>query len=118
MPRPTSAMRRSRRALATCSSKTASVFPKPTASNSFPSVRVASAAGKLRCTVGTFEKVRSGAAPKGSVVGTAEIAGIMAAKRTAELIPLCHPLPLGKVEVRITIDEALPGFRVEAEVRT
>jgi cyclic pyranopterin phosphate synthase len=46
------------------------------------------------------------------------LAGIMAAKRTAELIPLCHPLPLTKVEVRIDIDDALPGFRVAAEVRT
>ncbi len=83
-----------------------------------PSVRVASASGALRCAIETLEKVRSGAAPKGSVIHTAELAGIMAAKRTAELIPLCHPLPLGKVDVRITIDQALPGFRVAAEVRT
>jgi cyclic pyranopterin phosphate synthase len=56
--------------------------------------------------------------PKGSVIRTAELAGIMAAKRTAELIPLCHPLPLTKAEVVIEIDEVLPGFRVESEVRT
>jgi cyclic pyranopterin phosphate synthase len=52
------------------------------------------------------------------VIHTAELAGIMAAKRTAELIPLCHPLPLTKVEVRIDADDGLPGFRVTAEVRT
>ena len=52
------------------------------------------------------------------MIATAELAGVMAAKRTAELIPLCHPLPLTKVEVRIEIDDALPGFRVESEVRT
>ena len=45
------------------------------------------------------------------MIATAELAGIMAAKRTAELIPLCHPLPLTKVEVRIEIDDGLPGFR-------
>jgi len=83
-----------------------------------PSFRVASASGELRCALETLEKVRAGTAPKGSVVRTAELAGIMAAKRTAELIPLCHPLPLGKAEVKITIDDALPGFRVEGEVRT
>ena len=52
------------------------------------------------------------------MIQTAELAGIMGAKRTAELIPLCHPLPLTKVEVRIEIDDELPGFRVSAEVRT
>jgi cyclic pyranopterin phosphate synthase len=52
------------------------------------------------------------------VIGTAELAGTMAAKRTAELIPLCHPLPLTKVAVTIEPDAALPGFRVAAEVKT
>jgi cyclic pyranopterin phosphate synthase len=51
------------------------------------------------------------------VIGTAELAGVMAAKRTAELIPLCHPLPLTKVDVRIEADEKLPGFQLTAEVR-
>ena len=59
-----------------------------------------------------------GNTPKGAVIATAELAGVMGAKRTAELIPLCHPLPLTKVEVRIEIDDALPGFRVQSEVRT
>lgn len=82
------------------------------------SVRTAKAGGLLTCTPATLEQVRAGTAPKGSVIQTAELAGIMAAKRTAELIPLCHPLPLTKVEVRIEIDDALPGFRVTSEVRT
>lgn len=81
-------------------------------------VRVATAEGSLSCNRETLEQVRSGTAPKGSVIRTAEIAGILAAKRTAELIPLCHPLPITRAEVRIDLDEGLPGFRVTAEVRT
>lgn len=80
--------------------------------------RAATAAGTLSCARETLERVRAGTTPKGSVIGAAELAGVMAAKRTADLIPLCHPLPLTKAEVRIAIDEALPGFHVEAEVRT
>src|SRR3954453_18330906 len=80
--------------------------------------RVATATGVLTCERETLEQVRAGTAPKGSVIQTAELAGIMAAKRTADLIPLCHPLPLTNVEVRIEIDDALPGFRIASEVRT
>jgi cyclic pyranopterin monophosphate synthase len=80
--------------------------------------RTATAAGTLTCRAETLEQVRAGTAPKGSVIRTAELAGVMAAKRTAELIPLCHPLPLTKVDVRIAIDETLPGFRVDAEAGT
>ena len=83
-----------------------------------PTARMAAAAGTLTCLPETLERARSGTAPKGAVIATAEIAGVMAAKRTAELIPLCHPLPLTKAEVGIEIDESLPGFRVHAEVRT
>jgi cyclic pyranopterin phosphate synthase len=83
-----------------------------------PSDRTASAAGFLRCRPETLAQVRAGSAPKGAVVETAELAGIMAAKRTTELIPLCHNLPLTKAAVTIAIDEALPGFRVTAEIRT
>jgi len=72
----------------------------------------------LTCKPEALDQVRAGSTPKGAVIQTAEIAGIMAAKRTAELIPLCHPLALTHVEVRIHIDDAVPGFRVEAEVRT
>ncbi len=79
--------------------------------------RVATAQGALHCAPETLALVRAGTTPKGSVIQTAELAGVMAAKRTAELIPLCHPLPLTKVAVSIAGDAALPGFRVTAEVR-
>jgi len=80
--------------------------------------RAATARGQLTCKPETLDQVRAGTAPKGSVIRTAELAGIMAAKRTSELIPLCHPLPLTNVAVTIDVDDGLPGFRVEAEVRT
>ncbi len=80
--------------------------------------RSATAEGTLTCANATLEAIRAGATPKGSVIATAELAGIMAAKRTAEIIPLCHPLPLTKVAVAVEIDESLPGLRVQAEVRT
>lgn len=80
--------------------------------------RTAAATGSLSCKPDTLAQVRAGTTPKGSVIHTAELAGVMAAKRTAELIPLCHPLPLAKVDVRIELDDALPGFRVTSEVRT
>lgn len=82
------------------------------------SARIAQATGIVLCKGATLEQVRSGNSPKGSVISTAELAGIMAAKRTAELIPLCHPLPLTKIDVRISIDDQIPGFRVHSEVRT
>jgi cyclic pyranopterin phosphate synthase len=80
--------------------------------------RVALAEGSLVCAGETLEQVRRGTTPKGSVIKTAELAGIMAAKRTADLIPLCHPLQITKADVRIDIDERLPGFRIAAEVKT
>lgn len=80
--------------------------------------RIARAEGQLRCHAATLKLVRDGRTPKGSVVQTAEIAGVMAAKRTADLVPLCHPLALTKIEVTIELDDDLPGFRVAAEVRT
>jgi len=83
-----------------------------------PTDRTASAAGVLRCASATLALVREGRTPKGAVVQTAELAGIMAAKRTADLIPLCHPLALTRIAVRVREDEQLPGFRVEAQVRT
>ena len=80
--------------------------------------RTATAEGRLVCAPETLALVREGKAPKGAVVSTAEIAGVMAAKRTADLIPLCHPLPLAKIAVEIAEDQALPGFVVRAEVKT
>lgn len=65
----------------------------------------------------TLDLIRAGDAKKGDVLGTARLAGIMAAKRTHELIPLCHPLMLSKVSLELTLDDTLPGVRVTAEVR-
>lgn len=80
--------------------------------------RTATACGVVRCSPATLKLVLAGTTPKGSVIQTAELAGIMAAKRTAELIPLCHPLPLTNAEVRIVMNDAHPGFEVSAEVST
>ena len=80
--------------------------------------RTASAEGSLACRPETLQAALAGTTPKGAVISTAELAGVMGAKRTADLIPLCHPLPLSKIEVRIAPDPALPGFRVSAEART
>ena len=79
--------------------------------------RRARAEGHIACLPGTLDQVRSGAVPKGNVMHTAELAGVMAAKRTAELIPLCHPLALTHVAVTVELDDGLPGFRVAADVR-
>jgi cyclic pyranopterin phosphate synthase len=79
--------------------------------------RVAVAEGRVEMSKSTLELVLSGDAKKGDVLGAARIAGIMAAKRTHELIPLCHPLALSKVAVDITPDPTLPGLRVQATAK-
>jgi cyclic pyranopterin phosphate synthase len=80
-------------------------------------VRTAIAEGHVVMQAETLAIVRDGEAKKGDVLGTARLAGIMAAKRAHELIPLCHPLLLSKISVDLSIDEALPGVRVRAEVK-
>jgi cyclic pyranopterin phosphate synthase len=77
-------------------------------------VRTAIAVGHVTMKPETLALIRSGDAKKGDVLGTARIAGIMAAKRTHELIPLCHPLALSQVVVELTPDDSLPGVRVRA----
>jgi cyclic pyranopterin phosphate synthase len=67
---------------------------------------------------GAFEAIRSHSIAKGDVLSVAKVAGIMAAKRTAELIPLCHPVALEDVQIALTEDPGLPGIRVESHVRT
>lgn len=79
--------------------------------------RVAIAEGHVLMQPETLAVVRSGNAKKGDVLGAARIAGIMAAKRTHELIPLCHPLALSQVEVEAVPDGKLPGVRVTARVK-
>ncbi len=80
--------------------------------------RVAIAAGYVKMAVETFEIVSEGRAKKGDVLGIARLAGIMGAKKTPDLIPLCHPLPVTKVAVELTLDPDLPGVRIEATVKT
>ena len=80
-------------------------------------VRIASAEGFVRMAPETLVLIQAGDAKKGDVIGTARLAGIMAAKQTATLIPLCHPLMLTKVSVDITEDPALPGLRVVATTK-
>ena len=79
--------------------------------------RVARAEGRVTMQPETLRIIREGDAKKGDVLGTARLAGIMAAKRTHELIPLCHPLLVSKIRVDCEIDDALPGVRVIAEVK-
>jgi cyclic pyranopterin phosphate synthase len=80
-------------------------------------IREAIAEAIVRMKPDTLAQIEAGNAPKGDVLGTARLAGIMAAKQTAHLIPLCHPLPISKVEVHIQPDPALPGYRIQATVR-
>ena len=79
--------------------------------------RVAIAEGRVLMQAKTLDIVRKGNAKKGDVLGTARIAGIMAAKRTHELIPLCHPLLLSQIDVDVVPDAKLPGIRVTARVK-
>ena len=79
--------------------------------------RIARAEGKVIMRKETLDAVIAGNALKGDVLGAARLAGIMAAKRTHSLIPLCHPLPITKVEIEIDPEHALPGFLVEATVK-
>jgi cyclic pyranopterin phosphate synthase len=79
--------------------------------------RVAVAEGKVVMRETTLDLVLAGNALKGDVLGAARLAGIMAAKRTHSLIPLCHPLPITKVEIEINPEHALPGFLVQATVK-
>jgi cyclic pyranopterin monophosphate synthase len=80
--------------------------------------RTAVAEGAIQMSREAFQLVADGAVAKGNVLAVGEIAGTLAAKRTAELIPLCHPLGLDHVEVEATLDNSLPGVRVRAAAKT
>ncbi|EKE72856.1 cyclic pyranopterin monophosphate synthase MoaC [Celeribacter baekdonensis] len=80
--------------------------------------RLAVAESSVTMTPETLALVVQGTAKKGDVLGVARLAGIMAAKKTADLIPLCHPLPITKVTLDLTPDETLPGVRIRATVKT
>ncbi|HZK78997.1 MAG TPA: cyclic pyranopterin monophosphate synthase MoaC, partial [Gemmatimonadaceae bacterium] len=80
--------------------------------------RVARAAGSIRMSQSTLDVIRANGLKKGDVIGVARVAGIMAAKKTAELIPLCHQIALSDVGVEFTLDDSLPGIRAESHART
>ncbi|MEP2784090.1 MAG: cyclic pyranopterin monophosphate synthase MoaC [Pseudoruegeria sp.] len=88
------------------------VSNKPTTS------RVAVAEGCVKMTAQTLEIITEGRAKKGDVLGVARLAGIMGAKKTSDLIPLCHPLPITKVAIELTADPDLPGICIQATVKT
>lgn len=87
-------------------------------SNKQSTRRQAVAEGRIKMSLATLAAIIAGNTPKGDVLGTAKLAGIMAAKQTANLIPLCHPLPLHKIEVEITPERELPGYKIVATVTT
>ena len=80
--------------------------------------RIAVAKGEVHMLRATFDLIREGALKKGDVLTVAQIAGITAAKRTSDLIPLCHPLPLTNIDVDLALDESLPGVVITATVKT
>ncbi|MGX0902762.1 cyclic pyranopterin phosphate synthase [Roseovarius sp. MBR-79] len=80
--------------------------------------RMAVAEGHVRMARATYDIIAEGRARKGDVLSVARLAGIMGAKKTPDLIPLCHPLPVTKVAVDLTLDPDLPGVRIEATVKT
>jgi cyclic pyranopterin phosphate synthase len=80
--------------------------------------RVAIARGEVYLQIQTLELIKQGLMKKGDVLTVAQVAGVMAAKRTAELIPLCHLIPIDQIEVELVIDEQLPGVRITAIVHT
>ena len=82
-----------------------------------PTRRRAVAEGVIHMSPDTLRAVTEGSVPKGNVITVAELAGVMGAKRTADLIPLCHPLPVTSIQVAVTVDHRLPGLRARAEVR-
>jgi cyclic pyranopterin phosphate synthase len=79
--------------------------------------RVAVAMGEVVMKPGTVEYIQAGIAKKGGVLVVAQIAGIMAAKRTSELIPLCHPLPISEIKVDLSLDRNLPGVQITSSVK-
>lgn len=80
--------------------------------------RIATAEGWIKMTPQTFDIITEGRAKKGDVLGVARLAGIMGAKKCADLIPLCHPLPITKVSVDLIPDPTLPGVRIKSTVKT
>lgn len=81
-------------------------------------IRLATAKGEVQISPATLAMVRAGLMKKGDVLTVAQIAGISAAKRTFELIPLCHPIPINQIDVQFELDDQLPGIKITATVKT
>ncbi len=86
--------------------------------NKLDTERIAIAKGEVRMKKATFDLIRDGQIKKGDVLTVAQIAGITASKRTSELIPLCHPIPLTNIDVDLALDESLPGVTVTATAKS
>ncbi len=80
--------------------------------------RIAVAKGEIHMRNATLDMIRSGALEKGAVLTVAQVAGVSAAKKTSELIPLCHPLPLDQIEVDLALDDSLPGIVITSKVKS
>jgi cyclic pyranopterin phosphate synthase len=80
--------------------------------------RIAIAKGEIVMRPETLKLIESGSMGKGDVLSVAQVAGVMAAKKTSDLIPLCHPLPLNQISVEFELDEALPGIKIVANAKT
>ncbi len=80
--------------------------------------RTAIAEGEVHMKPETLELIRAGNIKKGDVLTVAQVAGIMASKRTSEIIPLCHPIPLNNIEVDLSLDDSLPGVKIRASARS
>ncbi|RMF22883.1 MAG: cyclic pyranopterin monophosphate synthase MoaC [Cyanobacteria bacterium J083] len=81
-------------------------------------IRQAIAAAEIKMKPATLAKIMAGDTPKGDIINTAKVAGIMAAKQTSDLIPLCHPLPLHNIEIDVIADPNLPGYQLQGTVKT
>lgn len=87
-------------------------------SNKLPTLRSAKATGTIVMAASTLDAIRTNSLKKGDVLSVARVAGIMAAKKTADLIPLCHPVALTDISIEFALDDSIPGVRVDAEART
>lgn len=83
-----------------------------------PSERIAIAGGEILLNRSTFELLKAGQLKKGDALGVAQIAGILASKKTSDLIPLCHPIQINQIKVDLSLDEDLPGVQVRTTIKT
>jgi len=83
-----------------------------------PTERIAIAGGQIKLNQSTYQILKAGQLKKGDALGVAQIAGILAGKKTSDLIPLCHPIQVNQILVNLTLDEALPGVQIRSTIKT